>query len=142
MTQRIKHILLLCLTSILIVGGATACGDDKDEPETKPGIDMNLVGTWYLKLILESNTSETTLTFNEDGTFSIKEKAVLEEEQEPVEFSVTGTWKAEKNTLTLSVTHSTIPDIEEGKEVEVEYEVILNQLYIKDLFLFPFDKVN
>ncbi|MDE6007189.1 MAG: hypothetical protein K2G67_06525 [Muribaculaceae bacterium] len=128
--------------AIIVMAITSSCSKDNDPgPTPADDIDPELVGTWETKLKYQSKDLDVRLTFNEDETLEVNVKADIEEGQPPFELTASGTYKAKDGEISFQLTESTLNELV-GLEDSIKYEIIVGQLYLEDLPLFPFDKVK
>lgn len=131
---------LLSLLFILLVAGLSSCHKD-NEPEIKPDLDPQLVGTWKSEIKLDEASLLVEITFNGDGTFKVIADGRLSLKEEEKQVNASGTYTAKEGTLKVTITESALPELV-GKTFQDRYKILVGQLYFEDLFLFPFDKVD
>ena len=98
--RRVKPLLVLALTTNLMAGAMSACGDDPAGPDVP-----TIVGTWDLIGFSDSGIEAQTSgswTFRADGTHSFEGTVTFPDER-PDSISGEGTYEQTGTTLELTV---------------------------------------
>lgn len=117
-----------------------ACGKD-NEPESDPNHDAALIGTWGTTLKLQTYQLDVKLTFAADGKFSGSAMGTVPTVESPVDIDLTGTWETASGVIKLDLDQSDLPEFLPLND-NIKYEIILDQLYLEGLPLFPLDRLD
>lgn len=141
--------------AVMVMAITPSCSKDSDsEPKPDPEnptpnpdptpdivIDPELVGTWESKLIYQTKDLDVKLTFKEDATMNLDVEANLIEGQEPYTLTASGLYKAADGVISFQITESSQESLV-GVAYQIKYEIVVGQLYLQNLPIFPFDKVD
>lgn len=133
---------IFCYAFMLILAGIAFSGCNKDnEPSIPSDLDPQLIGTWELKMGLQSAYADIGITFGADGKMKLDAKAGKGTTEPAKDISISATYTAKEGVIHMTVTESADPELI-GQEKDIKYEILVNQLYIQYLPLFPFDRVS